>query len=63
MIKEINKLSNMIRVYIFQKGVDDYAKYSFPGNQNLERIYSFVIQMTIPLSDIHEDKIVIRNGC
>ena len=53
----------MIRVYFFQKGVDDYAKYSFPGNQNLERIYSFVIQMTIPLSDIHEDKIVIRNGC
>ena len=44
----------MIRVYFFQKGVDDYAKYSFPGNQNLERIYSFVIQMTIPLSDIHE---------
>ena len=56
-------LSYLIRVYFFQKGVTDYAKYSFPGNQNLERIYSFVIQMTIPLSDIHEDKIVIRNGC
>ena len=47
----------------FKIGVAVYANYSFPGNQNLERIYSFVIQMTIPLSDIHEDKIVIRNGC
>ena len=29
-------------------------KYLFKSNQILERIYSFIIQMTIPLSDIHE---------
>ena len=40
-------------------------KYPLKSNQILERIYSFIIQMTVPLSDIHEyEKIVeIRNGC
>ena len=35
-------------------------KYPLKSNQILERIYSFIIQMTVPLSDIHEYEKILK---